>query len=110
MGRHPTVLFFHGNGANRAIRYRVSLYRQLSGRLGANVLAIDYRGFGNSDGTPTEVGLAKDANAGWDWLITYGATPSSILIMGHSLGTSVATMLASDLSGRGMPIRQNHGR
>jgi len=105
MGRHPTVLFFHGNAANRAARYRVSLYKQLSGRLGANVLAIDYRGFGDSDGTPTEAGLAKDANAAWDWLITYGATPSSILIMGHSLGTSVAALLASDLSGRGIRPR-----
>ncbi|KAF8327028.1 Alpha/Beta hydrolase protein [Cantharellus anzutake] len=105
MSRYPTVLFFHGNAADRAVAYRVSLYSQLSNRLGANVLVIDYRGFGNSDGTPTEAGLAKDAKAAWDWLVTYGASPSSILIMGHSLGASVATMLASELSSRGIRPR-----
>ncbi|EGN98128.1 hypothetical protein SERLA73DRAFT_91363 [Serpula lacrymans var. lacrymans S7.3] len=95
---YPTVLFFHGNGATRALSLRVHYYSAFSSRLHANVLAIDYRGFGDSEGTPSEKGLANDARAAWDWLISQGAKPENVLIIGHSLGTAVATKLAVDLS------------
>jgi len=70
---HPTILFFHGNAGNRAFAARIEHYKPFSSRLGANVLAIDYRGFGDSYGTPTQDGLALDARAAWDWLILNGA-------------------------------------
>jgi abhydrolase domain-containing protein 12 len=99
--KYPTVIFFHGNAANRAAPYRVSLYSSLSTRLAVNVLAIDYRGFGDSTGSPSEAGLLKDGRAAWDWLIGHGAKADSIVIMGHSLGTSVSALLGEQLASEG---------
>ncbi|KAJ7081380.1 Alpha/Beta hydrolase protein [Mycena belliarum] len=95
---HPTILFFHGNAGTRAFKARIQHYTAFSSRLSANVLAIDYRGFGDSTGTPTETGLARDARAAWNWLIQNGATANQILIIGHSLGTGVSALLAAELS------------
>lgn len=104
IAEHPTVIFFHGNAANRAASYRVSLYSSISTRLGANVLAIDYRGYGDSTGTPSEAGLLKDGQAAWTWLEKRGASSDSIVIMGHSLGTSVTALLAEQLASEGVSV------
>ncbi|KAJ7134335.1 Alpha/Beta hydrolase protein [Mycena epipterygia] len=102
---HPTILFFHGNAATRAFNARIQHYGAFSSRLSANVLAIDYRGYGDSTGTPTELGLARDARAAWNWLITNGATADQILIVGHSLGTGVSALLSAELSDEGISPR-----
>ncbi|KAG8987450.1 hypothetical protein FRB90_003333, partial [Tulasnella sp. 427] len=102
---HPTVLFFHGNAANRAINYRVQMYGSVSAQLGANVLVIDYRGFGDSEGTPTEEGVNLDARASWNWLVDNGASPGDIVVMGHSLGTGIATKLVTQLQDEGVTPR-----
>ncbi|KAF7981483.1 hypothetical protein HWV62_33533 [Athelia sp. TMB] len=102
---HPTVLFFHGNAGTRALGPRVRYYDVFTSRLKANVLAIDYRGFGNSEGKPTEEGLALDATAAWEWLIAHGADPENVLIYGHSLGTAVAAKLSADLSAKDIHYR-----
>ncbi|KAJ6557219.1 Alpha/Beta hydrolase protein [Mycena vulgaris] len=99
---HPTILFFHGNAATRAFNARIQHYSAFSSRLSANVLAIDYRGFGDSTGTPTEAGLARDARAAWNWLIKSGARADQILIVGHSLGTGVSALLSAELSDEGI--------
>ncbi|KAG5648398.1 hypothetical protein DXG03_004972 [Asterophora parasitica] len=99
--RHPTVLFFHGNAATRAFKARILHYEAYSSRLGANVLAIDYRGFGDSTGKPSEPGLVTDARAAWDWLVAQGTKEEDILIAGHSLGSGVAAQLAAQLSDEG---------
>ncbi|KAJ3410911.1 hypothetical protein HDV05_003042 [Chytridiales sp. JEL 0842] len=70
--------------------------------MNVNVLAIDYRGFGNSEGSPSEEGLAKDARAAWDWVVSHGVPAEQIVLLGHSLGTGVATRLARDLSKEGI--------
>src|SRR5258705_359190 len=67
-------------------------------RLGANMLIIDYRGFGDSSGTPSETGLVTDAKAAFDWLISNGKKAEDILIMGHSLGTGVSGQLGAQFS------------
>ncbi|KAF9235190.1 Alpha/Beta hydrolase protein [Melanogaster broomeanus] len=95
---YPTLIFFHGNTATRALPGRVQLYTAFTSRLHTNVLTIDYRGFGDSPGSPSENGLATDARAAWDWLISNGANPDDVLIVGHSLGTAVASALAVTLS------------
>ncbi|KAJ7695720.1 Alpha/Beta hydrolase protein [Mycena rosella] len=102
---HPTILFFHGNAATRAFSARIQQYTAYSSRLSVNVLAIDYRGFGDSTGTPTEAGLAHDARAAWNWLIANGATADQILIVGHSLGTGVSALLSAELSDEGISPR-----
>ncbi|KAJ6466383.1 Alpha/Beta hydrolase protein [Mycena sanguinolenta] len=101
----PTILFFHGNAATRALGARIQHYTGYSSRLAANVLAIDYRGFGDSTGTPTQPGLARDARAAWNWLIQNGAAADQILIVGHSLGTGVSSLLAAELSDEGISPR-----
>lgn len=94
----PTILFLHGNTATRAFYVRVRQYSGFSSRVRANVLAIDYRGFADSEGTPSESGLTIDSRAAWDWLITNGAKPEDVVIVGHSLGTAVASKLAVSLA------------
>lgn len=94
---HPTVLFLHGNGGTRVLASRVRHYQAFAARLRANVLAPDYRGFGDSTGTPSEAGLTLDARAAWDWLRERGASPESVLVVGNSLGTGVAVQLVAVL-------------
>jgi abhydrolase domain-containing protein 12 len=101
----PTILFFHGNAATRAVSLRVSYYKDFSSRLGANVLAIDYRGFADSRGTPSEAGLALDARAAWDWVIENGAKPEDVSLVGHSLGAGVVATLGAQLSAEKVRFR-----
>ena len=87
-----TVLFCHGNGGN--ISYLLETVKLFSA-LEYNLLVFDYRGYGESDGTPTEEGTYLDAEAAWDYLVKQrGILPSSIVLMGRSLGGGVATWLA----------------
>ncbi|KAI0754611.1 alpha/beta-hydrolase [Daedaleopsis nitida] len=95
---HPTILYCHGAAATRAAPARIHHYSTFSSRLRANVLVIDYRGFGDSEGVPSDFGLAEDAQTAWRWLMEQGAKPENVMIIGHSLGTGVATGLATSLA------------
>ncbi|KAI0330811.1 alpha/beta-hydrolase [Cubamyces sp. BRFM 1775] len=101
----PTVLYLHGQAATRAAPLRVQHYATFSSRLGVNVLVIDYRGFGDSEGTPTEDGLTEDAKAAWRWVIENGAKPEDVILVGHSLGTGVTSRLATWLAREGVKPR-----
>jgi abhydrolase domain-containing protein 12 len=94
---YPTVLYLHGNAVTRAWPSRVVVYSMFSSRLHVNVLAIDYRGFGDSTGTPTEEGTIQDALAAFDWLVSQGAKPDDVLVVGHSIGASVAAQATARL-------------
>lgn len=96
--QRPTILFLHGNTGTRALELRITVYTGITSRLDANILAIDYRGFGDSEGCPTVEGVAKDAKAGWDYLVEQGAQPENILIVGHSLGSAIAGKLSAQLN------------
>ncbi|KAJ2958395.1 hypothetical protein NQZ79_g6029 [Umbelopsis isabellina] len=101
---YETVIYFHGNAGNRAAPWRIDLYKKISDKFpNVNVIAIDYRGFGNSKGTPSEDGLRLDALATFKWLTDRGVPNDKISIIGHSLGTGVATSLAYELSRIGSP-------
>lgn len=109
ISKHPTVLFLHGAGATRASVWRVGSYRAFAARLQANVLAIDYRGFGDSTGSPDTEGLALDAYTAWRWLVARGAEPSDVVVVGYSLGTGVTGQLmrqlaAEDVAPRGVAL------
>lgn len=86
------TLYLHGNGGN--LTHRQLHMRELAAA-GTALLIIDYRGYGKSDGWPTEKGLYADADAGYDWLRSKGFEPRRIVVYGESLGTSVAVDLAS---------------
>ena len=68
----------------------------LTAHLGVRA-CIDYRGFGDSTGSPSEAGLNADAEAALAWLAERGVAPSQVLVWGHSLGTGPALHLASSL-------------
>lgn len=93
-GESPRVLlFFHGNAGN--ISHRLDSIRQFLD-LGLSVFIIDYRGYGQSEGTVSEAGLNRDAEAAWHYLtVTRGVKPSEIVIFGRSLGGAVAALLAA---------------
>ena len=101
----PTILYLHGNTGTRAHFLRTSFYTTLTARLGANVLSVDYRGYGDSEGKPTVQGVSRDARTAWNYLINQGAHPSDIVILGHSLGTAIAGILSSELSREGIRPR-----
>ncbi|KAI9312874.1 Alpha/Beta hydrolase protein [Dichotomocladium elegans] len=96
---HETVIYFHGNAMNRAAPWRVELYK--FDRL--NIIAIDYRGYGDSEGIPSEEGLQLDAMAVIDWLRDRKVPHHRISLIGHSLGTGVATRLAYEMTRKGIP-------
>jgi pimeloyl-ACP methyl ester carboxylesterase len=88
------ILFLHGNAGNAS--HRLPNAAELAGR-GADVLLIDYRGYGLSEGTPSESGTYADARAGLAHLIEERGIPEErIVLFGRSLGGAVAVDLARD--------------
>ena len=90
---HATLLFLHGNAGN--ISHRLDSIRQFH-ELGLAVFIIDYRGYGESEGSPTETGTYDDATAAWHYLIAQrGIAPRDIVLFGRSLGANIAAELAT---------------
>ena len=89
-----TIIYFHGNGGNISNVGWVG--ERLSSR-GFDVLLLDYRGYGRSEGdVDGETGLYADADAGYEYVTkTRGIHPSNVVLYGQSLGTAVAVDLAS---------------
>lgn len=105
-----TVLYCHGNTGTRGVSHRVKLYNFLArptcdGGAGCNVVAFDYRGFGDSSAErPTEEGLALDAEAVFRHIVEKENIPSDrVVIWGHSLGSAVAIRLVHDLCAANSP-------
>lgn len=92
-GDLPTFLCFHGNAGN--IAWRADVYRFLRD-MPANVLALEYRGYGRSEGSPSEYGIYRDAEAAYTYLMRErGVPPGRMIALGQSLGTAVAAELAA---------------
>jgi alpha-beta hydrolase superfamily lysophospholipase len=86
------LLFCHGNGGN--ISHRLDSIR-IFHELGLSVFIFDYRGYGLSEGRPSEAGTYRDAEAAWNYLTeTRGFPPGRIVIYGHSLGAAIAAHVA----------------
>lgn len=97
---HKTVLFFHGNGGNISHRGD-SIY--IFHKLKLNVLIIDYPGYGESTGHPSEQALYQSANAAWHYLIAdKKIKQKNIIIFGRSLGGAVAVDLAARVNAGGL--------
>lgn len=91
--RAKVVLYLHGNDGNVSTNmHGIAPLREL----GYSVLLIDYRGYGASGGSfPSEQGVYRDAQAGWDYLLgERRVPPADIVIYGHSLGGAIAIELA----------------
>ena len=101
----PTLLWFHGNAGNITHRYPV-----IEGLMGQHVAVfiIDYRGYGRSEGSPSEEGLYRDARAAWDYLLSErGIPPGRIILFGDSLGGAVAIDLAAKVDAAGLVVQSS---
>ena len=97
-GSRLATLFLHGNAGN--IGHRAGHIREIVAA-GSDVLIIDYRGYGRSQGRPTERGLKADAGAAWDYLAARG---KPIVIHGESLGAAVGVELATRRPAAGLVL------
>ncbi|EJW12463.1 hypothetical protein A33M_2035 [Rhodovulum sp. PH10] len=88
----PVLLYLHGNGGT--LRQRADRFAGLLAD-GFGLVAPTYRGFGGSSGTPTEDGLARDAEAAWAFTAAR-YPPENIVVWGESLGTGVAVRLVGE--------------
>jgi len=91
-GSALATLFLHGNAGN--ITNRAPRMQEIVAA-GSSVLMLDYRGYGKSNGHPSEQGLYRDSEAGYIYLLGQGYRPEQIILHGESLGTAVAIDLAS---------------
>ena len=90
-GEKPLVIYFHGNA--EIVASRAERHRELTAD-GIGLVALSYRGYMGSTGSPTEDGLLRDAEAAYRFATSrYPSSP--IVLWGHSLGSGVAVALAS---------------
>jgi len=92
--RAVTILWCHGNAGN--ISHRLDNLRLMRERLGVATLLFDYRGYGASEGTPSEIGTYRDARAFRSWLRNRQVVAGPVVYFGRSLGAGVAAQLAAE--------------
>lgn len=89
-----TLLFSHGNAVD--LGQMSSFFVGLGSRIGCNIMAYDYSGYGSSTGKPTESNLYADTEAAWQALLTrYNLRPDQVILYGQSIGTVAAVDLAT---------------
>ncbi len=91
----PVILYLHGNAGH--IGYRMYLARHFISA-GLGILLLEYRGYGGNRGRPAEKGLYEDGRAAMRFLKQQGIPEKSIILYGESLGTGIATQLATEFS------------
>jgi uncharacterized protein len=98
------LLICHGNAGNLSEFERPAHYAALRD-VGLNLLAFDYRGYGESGGAASEQGLYRDADAAYRYLTKERGVPANrIILFGHSLGSAVAIDLASRSPAAGLIV------
>ena len=100
-GALVTTLHLHGNAGN--VTHRIAHAREIMAA-GSSILLLDYRGYGRSEGRPTERGLYRDADAAYDYLLAKGVAPGKLIIHGESLGSAAAVDLAARRSCAGVVL------
>ncbi|TNN53738.1 Monoacylglycerol lipase ABHD12 [Liparis tanakae] len=98
----PVIIYLHGNLGSRAIHHRVELVKILSAA-GYHVLSLDYRGFGDSTGEPSEAGMTSDALFLYHWA-KQQSSGAPVCLWGHSLGSGVATNTAAKAQEQGSDV------
>ncbi|XP_029926530.1 lysophosphatidylserine lipase ABHD12-like isoform X2 [Myripristis murdjan] len=98
----PVFIYLHGANGTRAESHRVGVANVLSAN-GYHVLAVDYRGFGDSSGEPSEASLTSDTVYVYHW-VKARSGDSKVVIWGHSLGSGVATNTAVKLMEQGVVV------
>ncbi|MFT3996349.1 MAG: alpha/beta hydrolase [Asticcacaulis sp.] len=95
----PIFLFFGGQGSS--LEVQMGRYTRMAA-MGDGFLALAYRGFSQSTGHPSEDGLFMDGLVAYDWLKAQGYGRERIVLHGHSLGSGVATYVATQRPARGL--------
>lgn len=91
---HATIVYCHGNA--RTLAHRAHKARRLLDA-GYGVFLVGYRGYGGNPGRPSETGLYADARAVVGWLLGREVAAEKLVLYGESLGTGIATQLATEL-------------
>lgn len=105
-GSGITVLFFHGNGGN--LSHRAPLIARMRAELGVGAFIIDYQGYGQSIGLPSEKATADDARAAIQYLHgRAGVDPQRLVYYGESLGGAVAIQLAVEQPPLGLVVQSS---
>ncbi|MGL4598989.1 MAG: alpha/beta hydrolase, partial [Bacteroidia bacterium] len=90
------ILYCHGNYKHMDFYWqRAKLLAHCGGKMRYGVLMFDYRGYGLSQGTPSEAGMYADADACMQWLRDHGLTSERLVVYGFSLGSAPATELSA---------------
>lgn len=101
--RRAVALWLHGNAGN--IASRAPTLNLLNKRHQLAVMVFDYRGYGRSEGEPSEQGILMDARAARKWLAERtGVSEQEIVLMGRSLGGGVAVDLAAKDGAHGLVL------
>ena len=88
----PVIVYFHGNGGS--LRFRVPRFRKLIDA-GIGLVALEYRGYGGSAGSPSEQGLIDDGQAAYRFTAAYYPA-QQLVLWGESLGSAVAVAVAAE--------------
>lgn len=106
INQDTVIMYCHGNTGNIDYYWtRQKLLANVGGKNRFGVLMIDYKGYGKSEGTPTEGGLVEDINAGLGWLKDQGLTSDRLVIYGFSLGSYPSTYLSAVKNGTLVPSK-----
>ena len=104
--RDLTFLWFHGNAGN--ISHRLGNLKEMHDELAVNIFIFDYRGYGQSQGTPSEQGTYFDAKAALDSLRSREDVPmDQIVYYGRSLGGAIAVELATQETPYGLVLESS---
>lgn len=97
----PVLVYLHGNSGHIGPRAaKIAPYLDA----GYGALLVGYRGYGGNPGDPTEEGLYRDGHAAMAWLIAKGHDAQGVVLYGESLGTGVATELATQYQARALVL------
>jgi len=97
----PTILYFHGNAGGISDRAEKLKY---FAQQGFGFLALSYRGFEGSAGSPSEAGFKIDADTAYAWLREHNISEYQIMLLGESLGTGVAVQLSAHAQAAAMAL------
>ena len=107
----PKSIVLYAHGQSEHVGRLVNVVARLQESLQASVFAFDYRGYGKSEGVPTEAGCIADGLAAQQWLAERtGSLPEEIVVLGRSLGGAVAVAVAAERGARALVLENTFSR
>lgn len=97
----PTIVYLHGNAGNLGSRHEVfNAYHAA----GFGVFALEWRGYGDSTGEPSEEGFYEDARTALRYLHQQGIRQEQVILYGESIGTGAAVQMATEIDAKGLVL------